>query len=221
MSNETSNRAQLSLSESLTSRFAEIDSELADINAAREVGLKNSRDAIRFCSRSIRALHRGEFELADSIANEARTTLEQAQQRLASVEQMKNVGFLLDAEKEYAEAKILRALVTGNEIPTHQELHIASSAWLNGLAEAASEMRRSLLDRLRSGELDECEQMLVAMDEIYELLIRIDYPDAITGGLRRTTDAYRAVLERTRSDFTTTVLQERLRHALQSANVPE
>lgn len=127
------------------------------------------------------------------------------------------VGFLHDAEKEYAEARLTAALVAGTPLPSAADVGVSPPAWFNGLAEAASELRRFLLDRLRAGESDGAEALLAAMDDVYGLLVTIDYPDAITGGLRRTTDALRAVLERTRADLTLTSVQSRLQAAVEAA----
>ncbi len=124
-------------------------------------------------------------------------------------------GFLHDAEKEYAEARLTAALIAGTSLPSYTDLEVSVPAWLNGLAEAASELRRHLLDRLRAGQLEQGESLMASMDEVYSLLVTIDYPDAITGGLRRTTDALRAVLERTRGDLTVTVMQRRLQAAIE------
>ena len=118
-------------------------------------------------------------------------------------------------EKEYAEAVLTTALVDGRPLPGHADLGVEPQAWLNGLAEAASELRRHLLDRLREGDADVAEYLLVAMEDVYEQLVGVDFPDAITGGLRRSADALRAVLERTRSDLTTTLLQFRLQAAIE------
>jgi translin len=137
-----------------------------------------------------------------------------AQAALAPYPALAHVGFLHDAEKEYAEAVLTRALVGGEDLPDHHALGVGLPAWLNGLAEAASELRRYLLDRLRDGETGTAEGLLGDMEDVYDLLVGVDYPDAVTGGLRRTCDALRAVLERTRSDVTTTVLQLRLQEAL-------
>ena len=106
-------------------------------------------------------------------------------------------------------------LVTGERVPAHHEIGVEIPAWLNGLAEAASELRRHLLDRLRLGEMGVAEGLLRSMEDVYELLVTMDYPDAVTNGLRRTADALRAVLERTRSDLTTTLLQARLQAAIE------
>ncbi len=138
----------------------------------------------------------------------------EAQAALAPHPAVAHAGFLHDAEKEFAEAVLAAALVAGDPLPGHREMGVSAPAWLNGLAEAASELRRYLLDRLRAGELAEGERLLGAMDDVYDLLTSIDFPDALTGGLRRTTDALRAVLERTRSDLTLTLVQARLNAAL-------
>lgn len=126
-------------------------------------------------------------------------------------------GFLHDAEKEYAEAVLTRALISGGPLPGPADVGVGVPAWLNGLAEAASELRRHLLDRLRHDQTADAERLLGAMEEVYEAVVSVDYPDAVTGGLRRTADALRAVLERTRSDVTTTTMQLRLRTALERA----
>jgi translin len=160
-------------------------------------------------------VHRHEVDVARKHLDDARDALREAQQVLAPHPSVAFAGFLHDAEKEYAEAILTQAMVDGSELAGHEEIGVQPAAWLNGLAEAASELRRHLLDRLRSGRLDDAEALLVAMDDAYDLLVTIDYPDAITGGLRRTTDALRAVLERTRSDLTLTLVQARLHRALE------
>lgn len=160
-------------------------------------------------------MHRGENDRAGELVVEAGEALREAQRALAPHPAVAHAGFLHDAEKEYAEARLTASLVSGGRIESHDEIGVQPAAWLNGLAEAASELRRHLLDRLREGRFDDAENLLVAMDDVYELLVTVDFPDAITGGLRRTTDALRAVLERTRSDLTLTMVQSRLQRALE------
>ncbi len=148
---------------------------------------------------------------------EAAASLRQAQQALQAFPALAAAGFLHDAEKEYAEARLTTVLIDGADVPGAADLGVGVAAWLNGLAEAASELRRHLLDRLRAGQLDQAESLLGAMEDVYDFLVTVDFPDAITGGLRRTTDALRAVTERSRADVTTTVLQARLQHAIEAA----
>jgi translin len=151
------------------------------------------------------------------LADEAGSALRVAQEALEPYPSLVASGPLHDAAKEYAEARLTAAMVGDGPLPSAEELGISPAAWLNGLAEAASELRRHLLDRLRAGDLSRGEVLLATMDEVYGLLVTMDYPDAVSGGLRRTTDALRAVLERTRGDLTTTILQSRLQRALDQA----
>jgi translin len=160
-------------------------------------------------------VHRLDFAEAERIASDAETSLRSAQQALAPFPSLVHAGFLHDAEKEYVEARVTADLVGQRPVRGPSELGVEVTAWMRGLAEAASELRRHLLDRLRAGELDRGEELLAVMDDVYDALLVVDYPDALTNGLRRTLDALRAVLERTRGDVTTTVLQMRLRDALE------
>jgi translin len=189
--------------------------QLAGVNAAREVGLAACRRAIRAASSSIRAVHRLQPDLVVAFRTESEAAIRDAQRALAPYPMIAFAGFLHDAEKEYAEAVLTAALVAGEPVPDHQALDVGLPAWLNGLAEAASELRRHLLDRLRAGETSMAERLLASMEDVYDALVAVDYPDAVTGGLRRTADSLRAVLERTRSDVTTTLLQVRLQYALE------
>jgi len=197
-------------------RLAEIRRQLDAVHAAREACLGECRVTIRLAGRSIRAVHRLDRQAASALLAESGAALRRAQAVVAPFPALVGAGFLHDAEKEYAEAALTAALVAARPLPSAADLAVGLPAWLNGLAEAASELRRHLLDRLRSGEVDRAEDLLGAMEGVYDLLVGIDYPDAVSGGLRRSTDALRAVLERTRSDVTLTMLQERLRVALSS-----
>lgn len=194
--------------------------ELAGVNAAREAGLAACRRTIRAAGSAIRAVHRLDPERADRFTSESGSALREAQAALRPFPAVAYAGFLHDAEKEYAESVLTRALIDGSELPDHRTLDVGLPAWLNGLAEAASELRRHLLDRLRRDETATAEVLLAAMEDVYEALVGIDFPDAVTGGLRRSADALRAVLERTRSDVTTTMIQLRLRTALERAQPP-
>jgi len=160
-------------------------------------------------------VHRLEPAEAEARVAEADKSLRRAQEALAPHPRLAAAGFLHDAEKELAEARLTSALVHGASLPGPEELGVGLAAWLNGLAEAASELRRHLLDRLRAGETTRGEELLVAMEDVYDTLVTIEYPDAITGGLRRATDALRAVVERSRADVTTTVLQGSLQRAIE------
>ena len=164
---------------------------------------------IRASSLAIRAVHRLQPDAVREHTDAAEADLRAAQAALEPFPAVANAGFLHDAEKEYAEAVLTAAMVAGAPLPDHATLGVRIPAWLNGLAEAASELRRHALDRLRDGELEVAEGLLQAMDDVYDALVAVDHPDALTGGLRRTTDALRAVVERTRGDVTLASIHRR------------
>ena len=171
-------------------------------DAAREQVLPLYREVIRHCGNAIRAVHRQEFEQAGKLLKSARNLLDEANKSISAYNELGYAGFARDARKEFAEGSITLALVTGRSLPTPDELGIDAVAYLNGLGEAVGELRRYLLDSMRRGDLSKGEELLSAMDDIYSTLVTMDFPDAITGGLRHTTDMVRGVLERTRSDLT-------------------
>jgi translin len=183
-------------------------------DAARERILPLCREVIRYSSTAIRALHRQEMDEAQKLLNEARRLLDDADNAISDGSELIRKGFMIDAQKEYAEGCITLALVKGKQPPEPEDLGIDPVAYLHGLAESVGELRRYLLDSLRKGEHARGEELLSAMDDIYNILVTMDFPDAITHGLRRNTDMVRGVLERTRSDLTLTIRQKELEDRL-------
>ena len=200
--------------------FEEIAARLRETlqatNDARERALKDCREVIRGSSRAIRAIHRLELREAEEIIKETRERVNGIRIGLAAHGDLYFAGYVHDSQKEYVEAEAMYAIVRQNPLPRPADLEVEPAAYLNGLAEAGSECRRYVLDRLRAGEFQEADRVLKVMDDIYFELITFDFPDAITGGLRRTTDAFRAVLERTRGDLTLTYQQRKLEEALRA-----
>ena len=203
------------LTNNLDSIAEQIRSSLSAKDAAREKVLPLCREVIRYSSQAIRAVHRQEFEPAAALLRSARTLLGEVEQIVAECNELSYAGFIRDAQKEFAEGSIILVLVTGKLPPSPDELGVASAAYLNGLGEAVGELRRYLLDSMRKGDLSRGEELLSAMDDIYNVLVTIDFPDAITGGLRRITDMVRGVLERTRSDLTLAMRQKDLEERLE------
>jgi len=203
------------LTDNLDSIADQLRLNLSAIDAAREKALPLCREVIRHCSNAIRAVHRQEFDQAKELLESARNLLDEAKQAVAAYTELNHAGFIRDAQKEFAEGSITLALVTGEKLPRPDELGIDSAAYLNGLGEAVGELRRYLLDNLRKGDLSRGEELLSAMDDIYNTLVTMDFPDTVTGGLRRTTDMVRGVLERTRSDLTLVIRQKDLENRLE------
>ncbi len=202
------------LTDNLDSIADQIRLSFSAKDTAREKVLPLCREVIRYCSNAIRAVHRQEFDQAKGLLQSARNLLNQAKQAIADYSELSSTGFIRDAQKEFAEGSITLALVTGNQPPTPDELGIDFTAYLNGLGEAVGELRRYLLDSMRKGDLSRGDELLSAMDDIYNILVTMDFPDAITGGLRRTTDRVRGILEKTRSDLTLVIRQKALEERL-------
>jgi translin len=206
-----------SMSKDLSAIGAKIIERFEAVNISRDRALNEGRQIIRLSANAIRAVHRGELDDAASLLAEAETLLAALVEHLAPYPNLYWQGYVQDAMKEYAEARMTVAMVTGAPLPAPSSLAIEDAPYLNALAEAASELRREVLDSLRHGQTDRAEHLLATMDAAYDLLVTIDFPDGITGGLRRTTDQFRAVLERTRNDLTLTLTQDRLERALRRA----
>ena len=200
------------VAESIRLSFTEKD-------AAREKALPLSREAIRHCSLSIRAIHRQQFAEAEVELARAKTLIDEAEATIDACDELSNTSFFRDAQKEYAEGRITLAIITGKSIPTPGELAVDSAAYLNGMGEVVGELRRYILDGLRRGDLSRAEELLSVMNAIYEMLVTMDFPDGITGNLRRTTDVVRGILEKTRSDLTLSLQQKRLEERLGAFNI--
>lgn len=196
----------------------ELSSELRErfdaTTAARERALPASRRAIRACANAIRALHRADFDRGHELMDEARSALDEGLAATADHPQIRHAGYLQDAQKEYAEAKITEALIRDEAIPDPTDCGVDDAPYLGGMSDAIGEGRRHVLDLLRAGDVASGERVLGVMEDLFAVLVEIDYPDAITLNLRRATDASRALIEKTRGDLSIAIVQRDLRDAL-------
>ncbi len=184
--------------------------------AARDQALARARQLTRACSLAIRAVHRDETDGMNEHLNEARQLAETLTRSLAGHPDLLYAGYTQDALKEFVEANITCALIHNQPLPTPQELNVTDATYLNGLAEVVGELRRRTLDILRHGYSQEAERLLGIMDDIFSVLVTMDYPDVITNGLRRQTDLVRGIIEKTRGDITFSLRGEHLQQAIQS-----
>src|SRR5438094_1289644 len=185
--------------------------------AARERALPAARRAIRSCANAIRAIHRRETGRAQELMSEAADAIQEGLDAVHDHPDVLFAGFLQDAQKEYAEARITEAIVEGADIPSPDDVGVALAPYLNGMAEAIGEARRFILDLLRSGDVERSEEVLTAMEDLYYVLVSMDYPDAITGNLRRSTDVARSIMERSRGDLSITIVQRGVQEAIERA----
>ncbi|MCE1252045.1 MAG: haloacid dehalogenase [Anaerolineae bacterium] len=184
----------------------------------RDKALGQARLLTRHAAQAIRAIHRSEEDLANENLNEAGALVEGLKTDLSSLPDIYYAGYTQDAIKEFVEASITVAIILNREIPTPESLDVEDATYLNGLAEVSGELRRRCLDILRLGYSEEAERLLACMDDIYNLLVTIDYPDAITHGLRRQTDLVRGIVERTRGDLTLSLREEQLKRVLEETS---
>jgi translin len=182
--------------------------------AVRDQALTQARALTRACALSIRAVHRDETDVMQAHLDEARQLAGTLRTGLADFPALFFAGYTQDSLKEFAEASITCALIRHEALPTPEELNLPPQTYLNGLAESVGEMRRRCLDMLRQDNSAEAERLLGHMEDIFSILVTMDYPDAITNGLRRQTDITRAIIERTRGDVTFSLRGEKLEHSI-------
>ncbi len=207
--------------------FSQFTEKVHDIfealNQARDHALVQARQLTRLSANTIRAIHRLEIEHAHENLVQAAEIAAGLKKSLSDFPQLFFAGYTQDALKEYVEATLTCAVIENKPLPTPEDLDVEVSTYLNGLAEVTGELRRRCLDILRAGYSPEAERLLGWMDEIYNLLVTVDYPDALTNGLRRQTDLVRGIVERTRGDLTISLREERLQQALEQSlkHLPE
>ena len=193
-----------------------IHKSLEDRTQVRDQALQQTRLLTRHCANTIRAVHRDDYKVAHEHLDKAYSLVDELNKNKKEYADLFYAGYTQDALKEFAEATITYAIINREPLPTPEELNVEYATYLKGLAETAGELRRRCLDTLRHNNIEEAERLLGIMDEIYAVLVTMDYPNAITGGLRRLTDIVRGVTERTRGDMTMSLRQERLEKRLQA-----
>lgn len=181
---------------------------------ARDHALADARQITRHSSQAIRAIHRGEHDTAYDQLDQTRKLVRELQANLSGLPDLYYAGYTQDSIKEFVEASITCALIENQPLPTPEDLKVEDATYLNGLAEAVGELRRRCLDILRQGYSNEAERLLSCMDDVYATLVTMDYPDAVTNGLRRQTDLIRGIVERTRGDLTISLREQHLEHVM-------
>ena len=196
--------------EDLEAIAAELRPSFAAEDGAREKALRSCRQVIRYSAEAIRAVHRQERDKAKQRLDSAHELLRELDHDLAKHGRLLHSGFVHDAQKEFSEGCITLALISGEDLPRPDALGVSNAAYLDGLGESVGELRRHILDSLRREDFSRCEELLGIMDEIYGILITMDFPELLAHGLRRTTDAMRGIIERTRGDLTVALRQKNL-----------
>lgn len=202
---------------SLEQIAAKAQETFTEKNVIRERALQYSRSIIRLSANAIRSIHRRETTKAKDLISEAANYINQTNTILQTNPEIYYAGYLAEARKEFSEANITMALLLQQPLPQPEELEVNIIDYLKGMGDSVGEVRRYILDSLRRDEWQQCEDAMEIMDQIYTLLVTLDFPEGVTGGLRNTNDMVRKTLERTRGDFTVAFRQKRLEDILSSA----
>lgn len=208
-----------SITANLDAIIHRIHTNFTEKDTAREKAIPLCRESIRCCANAIRAAHRSEFEQSKSLLETSRQLLHEADSALSKYDDLRHSGLIHDAQKEYVEGCITLALIRDEALPEPETLEMEYAAYLRGMGEAMGEMRRHILDTVRGGDLSRCEELLFIMDDVYGALVTVDFPDALTHGLRRTTDMVRGVLEKTRGELTLIIRQRELEQKLEQHHI--
>lgn len=186
----------------------------------REEGLKISREIVRECRTASFALHGKNFEKASNSIEAAGKALKKLEARFEGHADIYHAGFVEHAQQEYSEVAVLYSLLKdegkAQNLPSPDELGVEYAAYLNGLGDVVGELRRHILDLIREESFEKAEVFLGVMENIHETIMDFDYPDAITGGLRRKTDVSRSLIEKTRGDVVNAIQQKKLELAMKS-----
>ncbi len=126
----------------LQTTAAEILERFDILSAARDRALTEGRQIVRLSANTVRAVHRGELSEAAALLAEAKTLLRTLIEHISPYPSIHWAGYVQDAMKEYAEANLTLAIVSGKPLPDPSDLGIEDAPYLNALAESASELRR-------------------------------------------------------------------------------
>ncbi|MBU0611350.1 MAG: translin family protein, partial [Armatimonadetes bacterium] len=88
------------------------------LDRAREEAYVLSRQVVRAASVVIKHTHRQEFDAAREQLAEARALTHRMLAALADAPELRYGGFVHDSEKEYCEAAMVFAALTGQPLPT-------------------------------------------------------------------------------------------------------
>ena len=185
-------------------------------NQIRDEALAQSRNLIRHAARAIRAIHREDADLAYENLKQADALATALREGLSEDPDLYFSGYAQDALKEYCEAHLTVATILNKDWPSPEDLKVEFATYLNGMSEVVGELRRRIMDIMREGHSQEVERLLDVMDDIYAQLVTMDFPDALTYGLRRRTDIARSIIERTQADVTISYRQQELEKRITS-----
>ena len=185
-----------------------IEEELDEKDSVREIAIKSARVIIRMSSQSIIMMHRREDE--SEIVRKLKEEVWHLKSLLTNqYPDLLYSGFVQNAFQEYCESQIFRAIIHNKPIPSHKDLGMNPESYLMGMGDVVGELRREVLEALKNEDFKRAEEYLSIMEEIYEMLMRFNYPSGLVP-LKPKQDTARALIEKTRGELTMAIMTDKI-----------
>ena len=176
----------------------EINKKFKDIEERRNAIIKGTRDATILCSKAIVSMHSHK-------KNESSEYIEKAKKLLR---QFKELGkddlqkYLYIAEQEFVEAYCLFSIAENSIIPSKRSLEVSDTSYVMGLLDCIGEIKRMIIDKIRSEGTSNVNALFELMDKIYGTIYPLAVYDNLMPGLRKKLDVSRILIENVRAIIT-------------------
>ncbi|AFS82120.1 translin family protein [Candidatus Nitrosopumilus sediminis] len=175
-----------------------IAKDLGDTQDAREFLLKNTREIVILCSKSIIAVHKGDLKTGKNNLKQAEILLKKYKKK--ATEGLKR--YLITPEQEFVEAACLIAIVERKEIPSDKKLAVMPESYVLGLLDCVGELKRQVFDKIRIDKIDEATRIFEVMENLYLQLYTFSMYDKVVKEARRKIDVNRILVDDVRSVIT-------------------
>ena len=186
-------------------RYQKVEKSLSEATAfldqivtRREKLIKESRDVISLSSKTIVNIHTSNLKEAQKLNIEARNQLK----NLRKIAGTDLVRYLMTPEQEFVESSVMLSLRAQKDIPSRASLGVLPASYVLGLLDSIGELKRSVYDSIRQGNLKTAEELFSTMESLYVLISSFAVYDNVVQGLRRKLDVARILIEDTRATIT-------------------
>ena len=188
-----------------------IEKSIDDKDKIREQALRTSREIIIGCRKAIQCIHQNLMKDAKNNIRKSSTKLQKLYELTANHPELYHAGFVENAAQELVEANCLYSVMRGKDLPDPDELQTTYSSYLLGLCDLVGELRRTALDSIRTGKAKKADNYLSMMEEIYDVIIRFDYPSGLIP-IKKKQDMVRNLIERTRGELAVASCERRIEY---------
>jgi translin len=186
-----------------------IEKSIDDKDRIREKALRHSREIIINCRKAIQLIHQGQTEKAKMHLRKASAKLASLYDITGNYPELFHAGYVENAAQEFVEAKCLLNIIQGKNLPDPDKLQTTYSSYLLGLCDVVGELRRKSLDSILVGSAEEANKYLKLMENIYDAIIKFDYPSSLVP-IKRKQDQVRGIIEKTRGELAVASCERRI-----------